>query len=78
ARHHMQRLGGAVMVSFNQDALQAASNTPQKSSGSGGYTVNNREQNVESMANNALDSTINIPDNAHLLPGTEITVIVAR
>ncbi|KPW54508.1 TrbI/VirB10 family protein [Pseudomonas syringae group genomosp. 3] len=77
-RHYMQRFGGAVMLSFIQDALQAASNTTQKSSGSGGYTVNNSEQNVESMANKALDSTINIPDTAHLLPGTVITVIVAR
>ncbi|WP_147479128.1 TrbI/VirB10 family protein, partial [Pseudomonas amygdali] len=40
-RHYMQRFGGAVMLSFIQDALQAASNTTQKSSGSGGYTVNN-------------------------------------
>ncbi|ELQ07570.1 conjugal transfer protein [Pseudomonas syringae BRIP39023] len=77
-RHYMQRFGGAVMLSFIQDALQAASNTTQKSSGSGGYTVNNSEQNVESMANKALDSTINIPDTGKLLPGTVITVIVAR
>ncbi|WP_117148015.1 TrbI/VirB10 family protein [Pseudomonas coronafaciens] len=77
-RHYMQRFGGAVMLSFIQDALQAASNTTQKSSGSGGYTVNNSEQNVESMANKALDSTINIPDTGHLLPGTVISVIVAR
>ncbi|MCD5997375.1 conjugal transfer protein [Pseudomonas sp. CDFA 602] len=77
-RHYMQRFGGAVMLSFIQDALQAASNTTQKSSGSGGYTVNNSEQNVESMANKALDSTINIPDTGHLLPGTVMTVIVAR
>nr|WP_015061868.1 TrbI/VirB10 family protein [Pseudomonas syringae]AFK89146.1 Inner membrane protein forms channel for type IV secretion of T-DNA complex (VirB10) [Pseudomonas syringae] len=77
-RHYMQRFGGAVMLSFIQDALQAASNTTQKSSGSGGYTVNNSEQNVESMANKTLDSTINIPDTGYLLPGTVITVIVAR
>ncbi|MEQ4258899.1 TrbI/VirB10 family protein [Pseudomonas syringae] len=77
-RHYMQRFGGAVMLSFIQDALQAASNTTQKSSGTGGYTVNNSEKNVESMADKALDSTINIPDTAHLLPGTVMTVIVAR
>jgi type IV secretion system protein VirB10 len=76
--HYAQRYLGAVMLSFIQDALQAAANTTQKSSGSGGYTVNNSEQNVESMANKALDSTINIPDTAHVLPGTVITVIVAR
>ena len=74
--HYLQRYGGAVMLSFIQDALQAASNSTQQSSS--GYTVNNSEQNVESMANKALDSTINIPDTAHVLPGTVITVIVAR
>ncbi|NJP03488.1 TrbI/VirB10 family protein [Pseudomonas sp. hsmgli-8] len=76
--HYPQRYGGAVVLSFIQDALKAAANTTQKSSGSGGYTVNNSEQNVESMANKALDSTINIPDTAHVLPGTVITVIFAR
>ncbi|WP_426154263.1 TrbI/VirB10 family protein [Pseudomonas sp. DC3000-4b1] len=74
--HYLQRYGGAVMLSFIQDALQAAANSTQQSSS--GYTVNNSEQNVESMANKALDSTINIPDTAHVLPGTVITVIVAR
>lgn len=74
--HYLQRYGGAVMLSFIQDALQAAANSTQQSSS--GYTVNNSEQNVESMANKALDSTINIADTAHVLPGTVITVIVAR
>lgn len=76
--HYMQRFGGAVMLSFIQDALQAAANTTQKSSGSGGYTVNNSEQNVESMASKVLDNTINIPPTAHISPGTVMTVIVAR
>lgn len=77
-RHYLQRFGGAVMLSFIQDALQAAANVTQKSGSESGYTVNNSEQNVESMASKALDSTINIPDTGHILPGTVITVIVAR
>lgn len=76
--HYAQRYGGAVMLSFIQDALQAASNTTQPSSGAGGYTINNTEQNVASMADKALDSTINIPPTGYILPGTVITVIVAR
>lgn len=76
--HYAQRFGGAVVLSFIQDALQAAANTTQKSSGSGGYTVNNSEQNVESMASKVLDNTINIPPTAHISPGTVMTVIVAR
>jgi type IV secretion system protein VirB10 len=77
--HYMQRFGGAVMLSIIKDTLQAASNATQKNgSGSGGYTVNNSEENVESMASKTLDSTINIPDTGYVLPGTVITVIVAR
>ena len=77
--HYKQRFGGAIMLSIIKDALQAAVNTTQKSgSGSGGYTVNNSEENVESMASKTLDSTINIPDTGYILPGTVITVIVAR
>jgi type IV secretion system protein VirB10 len=74
----MQRYGGAVMLSFIQDALKAASNLTQPSSGSGGYTINNSEQNVSNMADKALESSINIPPTGYLLPGTVITVIVAR
>jgi type IV secretion system protein VirB10 len=77
--HYMQRFGGAVMLSIIKDTLQAAANATQKNgSGSGGYTVNNSEENVESMASKTLDSTINIPDTGYVLPGTVITVIVAR
>lgn len=74
--HYMQRFGGAVMLSFIQDALQSAANSTQKSGS--GYTVNNSEQNVESMANKALENSINIPPTAYILPGTVMTVIVAR
>jgi len=74
--HYMQRFGGAVMLSFIQDALDAAKNATQKSGN--GYTVNNSEQNTENMANQALQSTIGIKPTAHILPGTVMTVIVAR
>ncbi|WP_440057895.1 TrbI/VirB10 family protein [Pseudomonas fragariae (ex Marin et al. 2024)] len=77
-RHWKERFGGAVMLSVFQDGLQALTNATQKSSGSGGYTVNNSEQNVENMASKALDSTINIEDTGHVSAGTVITVIVAR
>lgn len=76
--HYMQRYGGAVALSFIQDALKAASSASQPSSGAGGYTINNSEQNVSSMADKALESTINIPPTGYILPGTVITVIIAR
>lgn len=76
--HYLQRFGGAVMLSLIQDALQAASNATQKGGSDSGYTVNNSEQNVENMADKALENTINIPPTAHILAGTVLTVIVAR
>ncbi len=76
--HYMQRYGGAVALSFIQDGLKAASSAAQPSSGAGGYTINNSEQNVSNMADKALESTINIPPTGYILPGTVITVIIAR
>jgi len=76
--HYKERFGGAVMLSVVQDALQAVANTTQKSSGAGGYTVNNSEQNVENMASKALENSINIAPTGHIYPGTVMTVIVAR
>lgn len=75
--HYMERYAGAVALSFIQDVLKAAT-TPKQGNDSGGYTVNNSEQNVESMADKALNSTINIPPTGYILPGTVITVIIAR
>lgn len=75
--HWLERTGGALMLSLFQDVMAGISNATQKSS-QDGYTVNNTEQNVESMGEKVLDSTINIPPTAYVLPGTVMTVIVAR
>lgn len=75
--HYGQRFGGAIMLSFIQDALQSAANSTQKSS-SNGYTVNNSEKNVEDMASKALENSINIPPTGYVLPGTVINVIVSQ
>jgi type IV secretion system protein VirB10 len=76
--HLKERYGGALVLSLFKDVLTAATNSSQPSSGAGGYTINNTEQNFESMAEKSLDNTINIAPTGHLLPGTVITVIVAR
>lgn len=75
--HYGQRFGGAIMLSFIQDALQSAANSTQKSSNNG-YTVNNSEKNVEDMASKALENSINIPPTGYVLPGTVINVIVSQ
>lgn len=76
--HYKERFGGAVILTMTQDIFQSVANLTQKSSGSGGYTVNNSEQNAENMASKALENTINIQPTASILPGTVLTVIVAR
>ncbi|MCY1287564.1 Bacterial conjugation TrbI-like protein [compost metagenome] len=75
--HWAERTGGALMLSLFQDVMAGISNATQKSS-KDGYTVNNTERNVEGMGEKVLDSTINIPPTAYILPGTVMTVIVAR
>lgn len=74
--HNFERYGSAVALSLFQDVLSAASNSTQQSGS--GYTVNNSEQNVENMASKALDANININPTGYLLPGTVLTVIIAR
>lgn len=76
--HTFERYSGALMLSAFQDLLSSASNLTQKNSSNSGYTVNNSERNVESMASKALDANINIPRTGYVLPGTVLTVIVAR
>lgn len=76
--HYKERYGGAIVLSLFKDVMTAATNTTQPTSGSGGYTINNSEQNFESMAEKSLDNTLNIAPTGHVLPGTVITVIVAR
>ncbi|WP_271408123.1 TrbI/VirB10 family protein [Pseudomonas sp. Q1-7] len=75
--HWAERTGGALMLSLFQDVMAGISNATQTSS-KDGYTVNNTERNVEGLGEKVLDSTINIPPTAYILPGTVMTVIVAR
>lgn len=74
--HYGQRFGGAVMLSFIQDAFATAANSTQKNNSS--FSFDNSESNAESMATKALDSSINIPPTGYVLPGTVINVIVAQ
>ncbi|MCY1388589.1 Bacterial conjugation TrbI-like protein [compost metagenome] len=75
--HWGERIGGALMLSLFQDVMAGISNATQKGN-QDGFTVNNTEQNVEGMGEKVLDNTINIPPTAYILPGTVMTVIVAR
>ncbi|ECY2548815.1 TrbI/VirB10 family protein [Salmonella enterica] len=74
--HYGQRFGGAVMLSFIQDAFASAANATKNNNST--YSFDNSESNAESMATKALDSSINIPPTGYVLPGTVINVIVAQ
>ena len=74
--HYGQRFGGAVMLSFIQDAIATAANAAQKNKST--YSFDNSEDNAESMAEKALENSINIPPTGYVLPGTVINVIVAQ
>lgn len=74
--HYSERFGGAVMLSFIQDAFATAAKST--SSNSSTYSFDNSESNAEDMASKALDNSINIPPTGYVLPGTVINVIVAQ
>ncbi|ELF2677698.1 TrbI/VirB10 family protein, partial [Escherichia coli] len=74
--HYGQRFGGAVMLSFIQDAIATAANSAQKNKST--YSFDNSQDNAESMAEKALENSINIPPTGFVLPGTVINVIVAQ
>lgn len=74
--HYGQKFGGAVMLSFIQDAFASAANSTKKNNST--YSFDNSESNAENMATKALDNSINIPSTGYVLPGTVINVIVAQ
>lgn len=74
--HYGKRFGGAVMLSFIQDAFASAANATRKNNST--YSFDNSESNAENMASKALENSINIPPTGYVLPGTVINVIVAQ
>jgi type IV secretion system protein VirB10 len=74
--HYSQRFGGAVMLSFIQDALQSVANATANNNST--YSFDNSSSNADDMASKALENTINIPPTGHIPAGTVLTVIVAR
>lgn len=74
--HYGERFGGAVMLSFIQDAFASAANATKKDNST--YSFDNSQSNAENMASKALENSINIPPTGYVLPGTVINVIVAQ
>ncbi|HGM9850820.1 TPA: TrbI/VirB10 family protein [Proteus mirabilis] len=74
--HFWERFGGAVMLSFIDDALAAAASHASK--GNSSVTVDNTRDTAGNMAELALENSINIPPTAYVNQGEMLTVIVPR
>jgi type IV secretion system protein VirB10 len=73
--HFKQRFGGAILLSFIDDALGALSD---KVAGGGGVGVDNSTQNGSDMASKALESSIDIKPTGYAFIGQRINILVAR
>ncbi|WP_247715511.1 TrbI/VirB10 family protein [Morganella morganii] len=74
--HFWERFGGAIMLSFIDDALAAAASHAGKENSS--LTVDNTRNTAGNMAELALENSINIPPTAYVNQGEMLTVIVPR
>lgn len=76
--HFWERFGGAIMLSFIDDALATAANNAKKSNSNDGVTFDNSQNAASDMARIALENSINIPPTAVVNQGEMLTVIVPR
>ena len=73
--HFKERFGGAILLSFVDDALGALSD---KLANSDGVEFDNSTENGSDMAAKALDGSINIKPTGYAFIGQKINIIVAR
>lgn len=77
--HFWKRFGGAIMLSLIQDSISAGtSRLESKDGGENNTTVQATSRTTESMAEKALDTTINIPPTATVPQGTLMNILVVR
>lgn len=79
--HFWKRFGASIMLSMIQDGLAVATSRLEEkteSTGNNNTTVTNSSNTVESMAEKALDNTINMPPTAIVHQGSVINIMVAR
>lgn len=74
--HYPERFGGAILLSFLDDAFQAIAD--QASSGGDGPTFDSSTDNAQDMSSIALENSINIPPTGYVNHATETNIIVAR
>lgn len=74
--HFAERFGGAIMLSFVQDAITAAASSLTRNNPE--ITFDNSTENAKSMAEIALENSINIPPTGYVQIGTRINILIAR
>lgn len=74
--HFWERFGGAIMLSFVDDAFKTASNNLSKSDNRISY--DSTTDSMNNMASIALENTINIPPTAYINQGTMLYILVPR
>lgn len=74
--HFWERFGGAIMLSFVDDAFKTISNNLSKSDNRINY--DSSSDAVNNMAGVALENTINIPPTAYINQGTLLYILVPR
>jgi type IV secretion system protein VirB10 len=72
--HFAERFGGAIMLSFIDDALAAVSQQASNNE----LSVDNSTENAEDMASKALEASINIKPTGYAYIGQRINILVAR
>lgn len=72
--HFWERFGGALMLSFIDDALTAAASHAQNDN----VSVDNVTNTSSTMAEIALSNSINISPTAYILQGTMMSIMVPR
>ncbi|EGU0149974.1 hypothetical protein O4N82_21845 [Vibrio parahaemolyticus] len=74
--HFSERFGGAILLSFVDDALATASNRLSQSDSE--VTFDNSSSNASDMASKALDSSINMAPTGYAKIGQRINILVVR
>lgn len=69
-----KRFGGAILLSFIQDALKTGSKKITNTE----IVYDNSEQNANRMAEIALENSINIQPTGYALQGTQVNILIAR
>ncbi len=81
--HYKQRFGAAILLSIIQDSLDAGFSRLNKNQGktnnnNANETVSNTKKTTESMSEQALEHSIDIPPSATVNAGTLLNIMVVR